>query len=105
VTATILMATCLALPPLRADERPPVTNDDAFGDILQPAFRKSCVKCHGRDSKVEGKVNLFELKSTADLTTNPVLVRDLIEVLESGYMPPEDEPPLAPEARKQLVVQ
>jgi hypothetical protein len=82
-----------------------VINNDAFRDILQPAFQKSCVKCHGRDSKVEGKVNLFELKSADDLVTNPMLVRDLVDVLESGYMPPEDEPPLAPETRKQLLVQ
>jgi hypothetical protein len=76
-----------------------------FGDLLQPTFRKSCVKCHGEKGKVKGKVNLLSLRSTADLTKKPELLRDMIEALDTEDMPPEDEPPLEPAKRKQLVTQ
>ena len=62
--------------------------EDALTTILQPVFRQSCVKCHGEHGKPSGKVNLFELRSAADLTKNPELVRDLVKVLDSGVMPP-----------------
>ena len=64
----------------------------AFTDILQPTLEQSCVKCHGKNDKVKGKVNLLELKSAADLTKNPELIRKLIEALDLKEMPPEDEP-------------
>ena len=78
---------------------------DFFANTVQPTLRKSCVKCHGGKDKVEGEVNLFELRSAADLTKNPKLLESMIEALSSADMPPEDEPPLDPEKRKQLVTQ
>jgi mono/diheme cytochrome c family protein len=75
----------------------------AFTDILQPTLEQSCVKCHGKNGKVKGKVNLLELKSAADLTKNPELIRKLIEALDLKEMPPEDEPALPAEKRTQLV--
>ena len=93
--AAVLTAICLQTSLGRADDRPPVPQQRALPEVLQSAFRQSCVKCHGKNGKVEGKVNLLELKTADDLLAKPALVRDLIEVLDSGYMPPEDEPALA----------
>ncbi len=87
------------LPNLEAAERDVLTN------ILQPVFRQSCVKCHGAHGSPSGKVNLFELRSAADLTKNPELVRDLVKALDSGIMPPGGEPPLALKRRQQLVAE
>ena len=103
VTATVLSVACLHGSPTPADDRALVPAQDAFGEILQPALQQSCVKCHGKDEDVGGDVNLLELKSVNQLMANPGLLRDLIEVLDSGYMPPQDEPALKPQQREQLV--
>ena len=70
---------------------------------LHQAFRAHCIKCHGKDGKVKGKVNLLELKSDADLLTRPELLENLVAVLKEHEMPPEDEPPL-PQAKQELMV-
>ena len=74
-----------------------------FKDILQPVFKQNCVKCHGAGKKVKGKVNLHLLKTAEDLTGNLKLMKKMIDALELGEMPPEDEPQLAPGKREQLV--
>ena len=76
--------------------------DDQFDKTLLPAFTQHCVKCHGKE-KVKGKVNLLEIKSGASLVKNPALIRDVIEALDAGDMPPEDEPPLNPEKRAEMI--
>jgi mono/diheme cytochrome c family protein len=70
---------------------------------LHAAFKSHCIKCHGRDGKVKGKVNLMELKSDADLLARPKLLEDLVGVLKEQEMPPEDEPPLPEEQLKQML--
>ncbi len=76
---------------------------DAFTTILQPTFQEHCVKCHGANGKVKGKVNLLELKSTHDLAAKPALLSDLVGVIDRNEMPPEEKPQLAPESRSALL--
>jgi len=66
-------------------------------------FKAHCVKCHGQDGKVKGKVNLLELKSAKALSAKPELLETLIGVLEDREMPPEDEPALKEADRAQAV--
>ena len=73
---------------------------ESFATDVQPLFRQSCVHCHGKDDQVEGEVNLLKVQNADDLLADPALVAKLIEVLDSGYMPPEDEPPLADAVRQ-----
>ncbi|HBO50786.1 MAG TPA: hypothetical protein DD471_02295, partial [Planctomycetes bacterium] len=94
-----ILALCLGLAPGA------LAQGDAFAKLIRPTFSKSCVKCHGKGTKVKGKVNLFALKSAADLAKNPELLEKLIEALASAEMPPEKEPPLAAETRKGLVAE
>jgi hypothetical protein len=70
---------------------------------LQSAFSTHCIKCHGKDGKVEGDVNLLALKSNDDLQNKADLLEKLITVLKDRRMPPEDEPALPGGAREQLV--
>ena len=63
---------------------------DDFQHILQPAFAKHCVKCHGGD-KVKGKINLKEITNAKQLLATPELIKEIIDVLDAGDMPPEDE--------------
>ena len=76
---------------------------DSLESVLQPVFRQSCLKCHGENGIASAKVNLFKLQTSAELAKNPGLIKDIIQVLDSGIMPPGGEPPLAPEHRQQLV--
>ena len=71
---------------------------------LRAAFNAHCTKCHGRDGKIEGKVNLLALKSDADLLARPKLLEDLVSVLKEQEMPPEGEPHLPEEQSKQMLV-
>ena len=51
-----------------------------------------CAKCHGKNGKTG--VNLLGFKSTSDLTGDIDLLQDIIDVIDTGDMPPEDEPGL-----------
>ena len=74
-------------------------------DGAQPMalFKAHCVKCHGQDGQVKGKVNLLELNSPKELAAKPELLETLVEVLEDRAMPPEDEPALKAADRTQVV--
>ena len=105
MAALVATVVCAAAGVARADELATVRGEDAFAEFLLPAFQQSCVKCHGESGNVKGEVNLFELQHARDLAAKPELVRDIIEVLDSQYMPPEDEPPLAGKQRAALIAQ
>ena len=72
--------------------------------VLQ-VFDSHCVKCHGKDGKTKGKVNLLNLKSDSDLVDDVDLLQDIIEVIDNGDMPPEDEPGLKPDIRESAVAE
>ena len=72
--------------------------------VLQ-VFDSHCVKCHGRDGKTKGKVNLLNLKSDSDLVDDVDLLQDIIDVIDNGDMPPEDEPGLKPDIRESAVAE
>lgn len=76
-----------------------------FAKDLLPVFDANCVKCHGKDGKVKGKVNLLKIRNHDELMANPDLISDLIDVLEAGEMPPESEPALDSEVRNQMVAE
>lgn len=78
---------------------------DSFVEIVRPAMARHCVKCHGKDGKVKGKVNLLELNQGAKLGAKPELIQDLIAVLDAGEMPPESEPALDSDQRDRLVAE
>ena len=90
---TTLLTIGWCLPATKAEK-------DSFDGILKPAFSQNCIKCHGEKEKVKGKVNLLDLKNSAELEGNSKLLGKLIEALEFEDMPPEDEPPLDPKLRK-----
>lgn len=76
---------------------------DPFQKFVQPVLQKRCVKCHGEGDELEGDVNLLAIKNFADVSKDPDLLSSIIDALEQGDMPPEDEPELKPKARKQVV--
>ncbi|MBT6462027.1 MAG: DUF1588 domain-containing protein [Opitutae bacterium] len=75
---------------------------DEFSIYLKPLFEQNCIKCHGGE-KTKGKVNLKEIGSARDFLAKPALIKEIIEVIDAGDMPPEDEPQLDPGEREKLL--
>jgi len=61
---------------------------------VRKLFEDHCIKCHGKGGKIKGEVDLLKLQSTVQLAENIDLLQSLIEVLDNGDMPPEDQPEL-----------
>ena len=79
------------------------TTQAASGDAALALFKSRCVKCHGKDGKVKGKLNLLEIKTAAQLTGDLERLQTILEVLDASEMPPEKEPPLKPKTRAAAV--
>jgi hypothetical protein len=80
-----------------------------FVQILQAdpnaILNQYCVKCHGKDGKVKGNVNLLQFQKSGDWIKHPELLENVIGVLEDGEMPPEKEPEMPADVRKFLTSQ
>ena len=76
---------------------------DDFESMLKPIFEQNCIKCHGGE-KTKGKVNLEEIRTLGDFLAKPKLIKELIEVIDFGDMPPEDEAPLSEGERERTVL-
>lgn len=61
-----------------------------------------CAGCHGEDGTAEGGVNLLRSLDQKTLGRSPELLRDVVHVLDTGYMPPEGEPELPAGLRGRL---
>lgn len=75
---------------------------DPFTKLVAPALQTHCAKCHGADGELEGDVDLVGLHSD-NVAEDLELVQRLIDVLDLEEMPPEDEPPLDPQLRQDLI--
>lgn len=100
LSGAILVLAFLQGPLLHAAE----TRGDSGARVMQ-LIQDRCVKCHGRDGKVKGKVDLLKLDSFDKLSSHPELIREMIEALDAGDMPPEKEPPLPDADRTSMIAQ
>ena len=80
-------------------------DDGVFSEVVRPVFQQSCVKCHGQDGKVKGKVDLLRIEGSADLVSDLERLETIIDVIDEHEMPPEKEPELKPGVREQLVLE
>lgn len=64
---------------------------DGFDQGIKPFFNAHCVRCHGAD-KSKGKITVHSLHG--DLSEGQELERweTILEMVEDGEMPPDDEP-------------
>lgn len=69
----------------------PVREIDSFGDAIQPFLAQHCIRCHGPDEQ-SGEFRVDTLSH--DVGSGPSVNHwlEVIEKLNSGEMPPEDEP-------------
>ena len=84
---------------------PFVNAAEGFNETLLPALAENCIKCHGKDDKIKGDLNLLEISNSDDLLSTPHRIQDLIDVLEFEEMPPEEEPPLSAESRQEIIAE
>jgi len=90
----ILLLSLLSVPAAAAD-----------ADVLARTVQTRCVKCHGADpDDLAGDVDLRSFPGDAH-KPNAELLRQVIEAIEFGAMPPEDEPPLGDDLAEQLIDQ
>ena len=83
---------------------------DVFSHQIQPLLQENCIRCHGENGKVKGKVNLLEITDLKSLQEDAELLKEVLDAIEYEEMPPEDEPQptatqrikLAPVLRKLL---
>lgn len=71
----------------------------AFEDTILPILKESCLKCHGGE-KVKGHVDFSEILTAEDADANFELWETVVEVIEAGEMPPEEEPQLSEPNKK-----
>lgn len=82
-----------------ADAAEPKSGEDILASIIQ----SRCIKCHGADAEnLSGEIDLRPLAKGKDLPQAEIL-RQAIEAIEFGAMPPEDQPPLEETLQTQLL--
>lgn len=88
VSALLLASFCLIQIPLAAEAIP--AGAPGHRSNIKPFFETYCIKCHGPE-KSKGKLTLHTLDG--DLAAGGEIERweDILEVLNAGEMPPEEE--------------
>lgn len=96
----LALAWCVAVAPVSAAEIP--EGAGGFQSTVLPFFKANCIRCHGPE-KIKGEITLHTLDGELS-TGNDVERWELIlEMLESGEMPPEDEPQPSAVEREAIV--
>jgi hypothetical protein len=70
---------------------------------IQETFQTHCVECHGAKGKVKGDVNLVSYSEGEDIKEDLELLQTVMEVIDFGEMPPEENNPI-PKQERQLIV-
>ena len=86
--AAILIVAFFGIGQLRAD--PPSVRISFDGDV-KPFLTKHCIKCHG-EKKQKGKLAFHRLDPVKLGDSDSALWTKMVEALEFGEMPPEDQP-------------
>lgn len=73
----------------------------AFKSRVMPLLTASCTKCHGAE-KQKARLNLSGPRSLDQLGNEQALWFRVLDQIETGTMPPDDEKPLSPEQRAEF---
>ena len=66
-------------------------------------FKTHCIECHGAKDKVKGDVDLTSYSEGADIKEDPELLQMVLEVIDFGEMPPEENDPIPTNDQKAIV--
>ncbi|MBT5915821.1 MAG: DUF1592 domain-containing protein, partial [Opitutae bacterium] len=70
---------------------------------IEDTFKAHCIECHGANGKVKGEVNLLSFIQGKDIKSDPELLQTVLEVIDFGEMPPEENQPVDNTERKVIV--
>ena len=70
---------------------------------IEDTFKAHCIECHGAMGKVKGDVNLVSYSEGEDIKEDPELLQTVMEVIDFGEMPPEENNPI-PKDERQIIV-
>ncbi|MCH8043295.1 MAG: DUF1588 domain-containing protein [Planctomycetes bacterium] len=97
VTRTICSLLALLLGGIAAQSRA-----DDFDNFLRPLLVQKCTKCHG-GKKPKGEINFKRIVTAKQFFEQPELIKEMMEAVDAGDMPPEAEPQLDEKTRTQLL--
>ena len=72
---------------------------------IEQTFKTHCIECHGAKDKLKGDVNLTSYAEGADIKEDPELLQMVLEVIDFGEMPPEENDPIPPNDQKAIVTE
>ncbi len=99
ILATLLFATVSTA---GAAEPPTSVQPDLFSTQVQPLVKQFCLGCHSTE-KHKGDLDLERFGSLAQAHKDVKPWQSVLEMLESGEMPPKKKPQPTPEQRQQLI--
>ena len=70
---------------------------------IEETLKTHCIECHGAKNKVKGDVDLSSYSDGADIKENPELLQMVLEVIDFGEMPPEENDPIPPKSQEVIV--
>jgi Protein of unknown function (DUF1592)/Protein of unknown function (DUF1588)/Protein of unknown function (DUF1587)/Protein of unknown function (DUF1585)/Protein of unknown function (DUF1595)/Planctomycete cytochrome C len=85
-----------------ADGPPPVEPKDEYASTVQPLVKRYCLACHSTKVK-KGDLDLERFASLDQVRKDVKPWQAMIEMLESGEMPPKSKPQPTAEERKRLL--
>jgi hypothetical protein len=97
IVITIALAECLLPSLARAAD-----GETVFKESIRPLLKTYCYRCHGPQKK-KGDIRLDQLDIDLVKGKSTETWHDALNMLNLGKMPPEDEPQLSVEERRQLV--
>ena len=74
-----------------------------FDTGIKPFFQQHCIKCHGEDEKIKGKLDLRTYSDHAAWLKDADRIEDIISAIEEGEMPPEEEPGIDKKTRVDIL--
>jgi len=76
---------------------------DEFSKATKPIFEKHCISCHGEE-KQKGGITLHDLNSLDDAFKKHKFLENIIDQVEHGEMPPDDQDVLPTAAERQQLI-
>src|SRR5262245_18930973 len=104
----LVMGGCLTLLVVMAatsssgDPAPATNQSTDYTSRVQPLLKQYCLACHSTKAK-KGSLDLERFSTLDQVRKDLKPWQQIIEMLETGEMPPKDKPQLTAEQRKQLI--
>ncbi|MCU0877342.1 MAG: DUF1592 domain-containing protein [Pirellulaceae bacterium] len=87
---------------LPATKKPKIEPAKVYAERVMPALKRLCYDCHGPDLQ-EAEIGFHDYQDFAKVTGDERTWTRVLQMIETGVMPPEDSPQPTDAERKELV--